>query len=70
MSTDSVSYAILDHNYLTEGEGTKPGHENFVNYRYKFVISLVYNFRLFKSSKHKDIFRISGKVKQIFKTYY
>ena len=31
VSTDTVSYAILDHNFLTEGEGTKPGHENFVN---------------------------------------
>ena len=33
-STDTVSYAVRDQNFLTKGEGKKPGHENFVNNRY------------------------------------
>ena len=32
--TDTVSYAVRDQNFLREGEGAKPGHENFVNNRY------------------------------------
>ena len=30
-STDKVSYAVRDQNFLREGEGGKPGHENFDN---------------------------------------
>ena len=33
-STDAVSYAIHDQNFLRNGKGAKPGHENFVNNRY------------------------------------
>ena len=33
-STDTVSYAVRDQNVLRDGEGAKPGHENFANNRY------------------------------------
>ena len=38
-STDTVSYAVRYQNFLREGEGAKPGHENFVNnqYNYNFI---------------------------------
>ena len=33
-STDTVSYAVRDLNFLTKGKGAKSVHENFVNNRY------------------------------------
>ena len=33
-SRDTVSYAVRDQNVLREGEGAKPGHDNFANNRY------------------------------------
>ena len=33
-STDTVSYAISDQNFLREEEEAKHGHKNFVNNRY------------------------------------